>query len=336
MSPSPPLVIAQQDPALSVVVLSTTLLHYSEGADPALDRPAHVRAGSGLAQVGSDLALIQDDANFLALIAPGSGKVRAITLPTGAGGVRLFDKGRGNKKEKLDLEAVVAVGQGNDTTLLAFGSGSTGQREQVLMVRRWERGEPEVQLVDAGSLYFELRELPGYAPGRLNIEGAVLLEDQVRLFTRGNGKLRHGASPVDATCDLALDELLTYLHAPDRSPAPRPSNVVQYDLGTLGGVALSFTDATRWGDRVIFSAAAEASPDAVEDGAVTGSALGMIDAGGKARWAPILTSQGRLFEGKVEGVAIADKGKGHLWAVVDPDDPEVASLLVRLEVRGRS
>ena len=328
------LVTAFRDPSLSAVILSSTPLYYTEGADPALDRPAHIRAGSGLAQVPRGLALIQDDANFMALITPTSGEVHAITLPAGAGGVRQFDKGRGNKKEKLDLEAVVAVEQGGGTTLLAFGSGSTERREQVLMVRRWERGAPEVQLVDAETLYDSLRELPWYAPGRLNIEGAVLLEHQVRFFTRGNGKLRQGAAPVDATCDLALDELLGYLDAPDRSPAPRPTNVVQYDLGSLDGVPLSFTDATRWGDRVVYAAAAEASPDAVDDGAVTGSAIGMMDGAGSARWSPVVMPGGGRFDGKVEGIAIADKAKGHLWVVVDADAPEVPSLLCLLELRG--
>jgi hypothetical protein len=40
---------ATPDPALEARVLSRTPLRYAEGADPDLDRPAHVRAGSSLA-----------------------------------------------------------------------------------------------------------------------------------------------------------------------------------------------------------------------------------------------------------------------------------------------
>lgn len=328
------LVTAFRDPSLSAVILSSTPLYYTEGADPAVDRPAHIRAGSGLAQVPRGLALIQDDANFLALVDPHGGGVRAIALPAGKGGVRLFDKGRGNKKEKLDLEACVAIERDGETVLLAFGSGSTGRREQILVVRGWELARADVTLVDAEALYDRLCEAPGYAPGRLNIEGAIALDDRLRLFTRGNGKARHGKAPVDATCDLALDELLAYLDAPDRVIPPKPTHVVQYELGTLDGIPFSFTDATRWGAGVIYSAAAEASPDAIEDGVVTGSALGVIDGAGRCRWTAITTPTGEPFAGKVEGIAIADEAKGHLHAVVDADDPEVASLLCLLELRG--
>ena len=59
--------VAHRDPAISAVVLARTPRHYHEGADPGLDRPAHVRAGSSLAWVPGGIAVVQDDANFLAV-----------------------------------------------------------------------------------------------------------------------------------------------------------------------------------------------------------------------------------------------------------------------------
>ena len=101
--------VAVADPALSARVISRAPLLYAGGADAALDRPAHVRAASSLAMVGGRLAIIQDDANFIAVLDPSDGRIESITLPAAAGGERQFDDRRGNKRFKLDLEASVAV-----------------------------------------------------------------------------------------------------------------------------------------------------------------------------------------------------------------------------------
>jgi hypothetical protein len=324
---------ATHDPALSAIVIDQRPLIYAEGADRSLDRPAYVRAGSSLAWTPLGLAVIQDDANFLGIIDPASGAVRSITLPAGEDGRRQFDKGRGNKKAKLDLEACVSVEVQGETILLAFGSGSTERRQQILTVRGWDRREPEVALVEVDELYVLLRQEPEFAPSRLNIEGVAQVGEHLRLFSRGNGNPRDGIAPANATCDIHVGALLGLLQAPRNAQLPKVVNVHQYDLGHLAGVPLSFTDATPWRDGVLFSAAAEASPDAVEDGLVTGSVIGVIDGAGRGRWAAITDRSGKDFGAKVEGLVLAEQ-EGHLHVVVDADDPKVASILCTLEVRG--
>src|SRR5687768_13349499 len=84
-------VTASFDETLAAVVIAQSALYYADGADPLTDRPAHVRAGSGLATVPGGIALIQDDANFIALVQPGDDRARAIPLPAGMGGLRQFD-----------------------------------------------------------------------------------------------------------------------------------------------------------------------------------------------------------------------------------------------------
>jgi hypothetical protein len=327
-------VTATADPTLVAVVVAHSALYYAEGADPSMDRPAHVRAGSSLAAVPGGIALVQDDANFIAVVRPGDARARALPLPAGEGGLRQFDARRGNKKYKLDLEACVAVDTDAGTLLLALGSGSKRRREYVVLVRGWETQELDVKLVHVPRLYDSLRRERAFAGSELNVEGAIYLGDRLRLFGRGNGEVRDGVRPVNATCDLDWPTLLAHFEAPDDSPSPTPTTIVRYELGSLGGVPLTFTDGAVWGDSVLYSAAAEASPDAIRDGRVTGSAIGVMDEAGHARWTPLVDPSGVAFTGKVEGLVAADDAGSLIYAVVDADDPDAASILCTVELRG--
>ena len=91
-------IIARQDKTLGARVVNRTPLLYAAGPDPLIDRPAHVRAGSSLARVKDFTVVIQDDANFIALIDKEHRQALAVTLPAGEGGIRQFDDLRGNKR----------------------------------------------------------------------------------------------------------------------------------------------------------------------------------------------------------------------------------------------
>ena len=322
------------DPALSASVTTRAPLHYDEGASAELDRPAHVRSGSGLAWVPGGLAVVQDDANFIAIHDPRSGRTSAITLPAGEAGLRQFDDVRGNKRYKLDLESCLALEERDGTILLAFGSGSTSRREHVVLVDRWEDQVPRVRLVTAPDLYQALRNEASFAGSELNIEGAVLLGNTVRFFSRGNGAPRRGTHSVNATCDLDLDTLLAHLRAPMKVAPPAPTRPVQYRLGTIGPVLLGFTDALAWGDAMLYTATAEISSDATRDGPVSGSAIGVIDPEGTVRWAPLTDARGELLMAKVEGLANVPGSPAELYIVLDNDDPAAASELCRVRLSG--
>jgi len=317
-------IVSRQDPRLAARITSRVPLVYSSGADPATDRPGHVRAGSSLASFAGRLAVLQDDANFVALVDVPGGTTDAIPLPALKGGRRQFPK-----RAKLDLEACVAAGE----MLVAFGSGSTPRRERVAILRVGADGRFEASLVEAPELYAGLRSVVEFSGSELNIEGAVMLpEGRLRLFQRGNGAPRRGLWPVNATADLSWDECWDYLNGRTRPP-PAPANVAQYDLGSVGSVPFSFTDATPGPRGILYAAVAEASADVVADGPVRGAALGVTD-GNAGRWTFLKDESGVLFLGKVEGVSLLadDPLRGAL--VVDCDDPAVPSVLCRFELSG--
>jgi hypothetical protein len=314
---------------LRATIVRRIPLRYAEGSDESLDRPAHVRAGSGLVRLGGRIAIIQDDALFVALLDPASGDIAHVTLPAGEGGLRLFDEQRGNKQFKLDLEACTVVPCADGEALLAFGSGSTARRETLVLLK----ASGQIRMIEADRLYAALRAEEVFSGSELNVEGALYTEGRLRLFNRGNGAPRNGLEPVNAVCELDWTEVEAYLDAPHENPLPRLQTVRQYDLGTLNSGKLGFTDASMTPFGLMYSATAEDSPDAVRDGVVTGSAIGLLPESSDPRWIELRLPDGELFPHKVEGLCPADES-GHLYLIVDVDDHTRPTELCEVAMSG--
>lgn len=262
-----------------------------------------VQAASALVARGSAAWVVQDDVLALAVVDDALDHVPLAGRPAGTDA----------KAHKADLEAGLELPDGR---LVVLGSGSLAPRERAFVVQ-----DGAVAVHPLPDLYEALRAALG-AGVELNVEGAARTGDTLRLLQRGNGR---GA--MDAELHLPLSWLVERL----RGPLPPPSvSLVRWSLGELGGTRLTFTDGLGLGpDHLVFVGAAEDSPDAIADGEVRGSAIGVIDAD-DARWAPI-TIDGRIEPVKVEGIA---RWRGGWWLSTDADDPNRASELLRVELRG--
>jgi hypothetical protein len=308
--------VLTRDERLVACVIARSPLHYDDGPDRAADRPGHVRAASALVRLGRGYVVVQDDALFLAGLEGPAVSARALPSPDG---VRQFDDARGNKAHKADFEAACVWPTPDGPALVVFGSGSTPRRERLLIAR----GADPARFIDGAPLYRAVRAaLPEGAP--LNLEGAFQTAGGgLRLLQRGNG-----AGGVDATIDLDG----RWLDALEAGHPPAVTGWARWSLGVLGGVPLTFTDGCPLSEaRWMFCAAAEASPDAVADGPVAGSALGWADDAGGA-WAPLTDARGDVVACKVEGLARVSPGEA--LVVVDADDPEVPSELLRVRLTG--
>lgn len=301
---------AELDPALGIRVLGVRELHYDDRSPLGEDRGLHVRAASGLAVVGGRLVVVQDDTSFIAYVSDRD--VTAIPLPRGPGGRRRFEVGRGNKADKIDLEACVAVGD----ELWAFGSGTTPPRERIAVVGY------ETRLRDAEPLYRRLREEIG---GPVNIEGVCCVGNELWLFHRGNTGPDDPGPIIIRIARAAFAKWLANL-----APLPEIDGSKVFHLGEVDGVRLGFTDAVTVGARVFYLAAAEASPNAIDDGAVLACQLGLID-GERVRAAPV-TIDGVPV--KAEGLAFDPKDPRRGWISIDPDDPERPAQLCEIELVG--
>ncbi|MGE0789796.1 MAG: hypothetical protein AB7S26_29250 [Sandaracinaceae bacterium] len=294
---------------------------------PAHDLPAHVRAGSGLVRWRGDLVVIQDDVNALAFIDE-RGTVTFLPLPAAADGRRSFSERDGNKALKMDLEACVVLPDGR---LVAFGSGSTPRREQIVVL-----SDPEhATIVDGAPFYESLRARADFSGSELNLEGAVVHQRRLRLFQRGNGASRGERGAVNAVGDVDLDAFLRWLDA--RGPVPALCAVRPVELGSASGVAFGFTDALALPDgRVLFLAGAEDSPDTYRDGEVLGARLGFLEPD-RVISTDVLEPDGTPTRLKLEGLELVAVGPDRIELVVvaDMDDPDVPCVLVPLTVRPR-
>ena len=331
--PRPPVLSlrAEQDPSLRAVLGPTFPLLYREGGSHADDHPAFVRAASAVIHWQHQRVIVQDDVNALGVgafeqeVFPAKG-LQPLLLPRGAGGRRRHEDALGNKQLKLDLEAAVVLPDGR---LLVFGSGSLRARERLVIITP----DGNSQVRDASELYAELRAQTDFAGSELNLEGALVRGNALELFQRGNGAATAELAAVNAVGTLALDQFSSWLD--HGGPVPELQRIVQVDLGQLGGVRLTFTDATLANDgSVAFLACAEDSQDAIQDGQVLGSRFGMLGSD-RVRLVDIVDARGAPCLLKLEGLHAHAHDPACFDVVADMDHPGQPALgaVLRLEPR---
>lgn len=253
----------------------------------------HVRAGSALLAVGEQLLVAGDDAYDVTWVDPVTRSEHTVTL--------VGDGGALEKLRKPDIEAAALAPDG---VIWLFGSGSLSNRTALLRLV----GET-VTAYDGTALYAALAERLGCLP---NIEGAVFLDDSLRLFHRATGR-----SP-DVWVDVVAFS----------SESPRVIASGELRLGEIDGVPAHVTDATLLADGTIgFLCSAEETDDPVLDGAVSGSAVGVLD-GDEAVWQRLVGPDGSPDRRKAEGLVMDPDGRGG-YLVTDADDPERSAELCR-------
>lgn len=286
---------------------------------------AHLSAASGLVRAGAWLYLVADDEHHLGMLPAGAAVLQHLPqaplvqlhriLP---GDLPADPKAR--KKRKPDLESLALLPASSahpSGALLALGSGSKPNRQRGLVIALDATGRPDgaAQVRDLSALYTPLRA--EFAD--LNIEGAFVANDCLHLLQRANkGDARN------ACITYPLAPLLAWL-AGTRAAPPAALRTILFDLGTVDGVPLGFTDgAALAGDDGdggwLFSAVAENTGDSYSDGECVASAIGWVGADG-------VLGRMSALEGapKVEGIALDGE---RLLMVTDADDPACASRLL--------
>lgn len=280
-----------------------------------------VRAASGIARFGDGWLVLQDDATHGAWCRPGG--IAPLRLLAPVDGHDLFSSAAGNKHLKPDFEAAVALEDHAADRVLALGSGSTAARMRAALVTL-TGDECQTTVVDLAELYATVAGQLGVGLAELNLEGACVVGRHLRWFNRGN---RGGGVP-SASVDVELAALVG-LFAGTVSLDRVASSVGgrrHYELGAVDGVGLAVTDAVTLPDgHILISAAAEDTPNAYDDGPVVGAALALLDGSAVVGEAILPLLDGAVQ--KVEGLSVMSGGphRARVLAVVDDDNPELAS-----------
>ena len=226
------------------------------------------------------------------------------------------------KAAKPDFEALAWL---PGARVLVLGSGSTERRQSgvLLLPPDGIDGAPrEPREVDLAPLYGALRErFPA-----LNVEGAAVAGDALRLLNRG------GAGRDNGVIELDLAAVLRALDRGEPLSGELVRAVHRVELGVLDGVPLGFTDASPFGSKtgqLAFAAAAEDTENPYDDGPCAGSVVGVLEADGRVSFLERLAGHH-----KIEGLAIADgphaDGAGRAaFLVADPDDSTQRAPLFR-------
>ncbi len=278
-----------------------------------------VRAASGIAPLGEGWLIAQDDATAAAWSRPGS--VTPVRVLPPVEGHDRFSEAAGTKHLKPDLEVACPAEVDGSPAVLLLGSGSGPRRMRGVLVTLVD-GQPVARAGDLAPLYDTVARRLGVPLDQLNLEGASRSGGTVRWFQRGN----LAAGVPSASVDLPLAAVVAaVLGRADAAavPADRPT---VYELGEVDGVGLAVTDAVALADgRLLLSAAAEDTPNAVDDGPVVATALALVDGTEVREVAPVPEVGGHVH--KVEGLALRGVrgAEACLLAVVDDDDPDTPS-----------
>lgn len=279
-------------------------------------RDAHLSAASGLVRAGKFLYVVADDELHLGVFdAAGTGAGSLLRLFEG----ELPESGSKRKRKKPDLEALTrlppfaAFAHG---ALFAIGSGSRPNRRRGALLGVGPDGAVNRGPValDLSAMFSALDdEFP-----KLNIEGAVVAGDELRLFQRGNKRAGN------ALARFRLSDALESLACAARPEPLRPIAVHRVDLGEIDGIPLCFTDgAALPGGAMAFTAVAEDTDDSFFDGPCAGAALGILGPDGKLRFLDRLDRPHKIegVDAQVEGNAV------RLLLVTDADDASVPAAL---------
>ena len=228
------------------------------------------------------------------------------------------------KNKKHDFEALTAIMWENDSALFIFGSGS--KLEQRNYGRLIQFGlEPSVTEFDLGDFYALIKDEAKLDKDEFNLEAAAVIEDKLYLFNRGKNKI----------ISMKTDNFISFIQNEKEKLKIKVTNV---DLPSIDGVQAGFSGATAdvVNGNIIFTASVENTSDWVNDGAVLGSFIGVIELDKlQQHYVPqfsLLSKNGEAELLKVESIAVLSSVNKTLKCVIVTDSDGGNSELLNITI----
>lgn len=286
-------------------------------------------SASGIELVGNSYYVVGDDSPFLYQLDAQYNLVKQHSLFD----TKEFESGRIPKALKPDLESMAHFTYGRKDMLLILGSGASPARNRGFLVNITK--EVEVQEVDFSRFYTFLKKVLGLAAdGELNLEGLAIDQTYTYLMQRALG------SGTNVLFRFDTDDFKSFLMNNGDIPA---AAVYHFALPKIDAFVAGFSGAYALNDRLFFTASVESAPNAIEDGEVIGSIVGMIDLNAlpyatnpanplKVPTVQLMNEDGSVYKGKAESLIVKPGEGSNYNAVVVFDDDLGGSELVEVQL----
>ena len=228
-----------------------------------------ISSASGLIYKDNTLHIVGDNSGFLYEYNIGSTTLKSIPLVENPSANMA-------KNVKPDFEAITE----DDNHMFVFGSGSTENRNKMVMVDKQSKSISAT--VDLTNLYLSMQSFGAIKPTDFNIEGVIYNSGTWYFLQRGNGKKgKNGIFTVESQ-NLAYDFTMLYN---------------EFKLPKINGIRSSFTDAVLVGETIYFLATAEDTKSTYTDGEIVGSLVGSINTKDMKIGSSQIITQNKKFEG---------------------------------------
>ncbi len=271
-----------------------------------------ISSASGLAFAENKIWIAGDDAAYVVKSALDGTEFDRIKLYENASEQRL------PKPVKHDLESCVLGEVEGKQYLFLFGSGSLSQYRDSLFILNIKNTKLCLKRSMA-HLYNSIRKKASLKENELNLEGAAFAGDKLLLFNRGKNFIVSMSWKKFAL--YAMNELVNDIPA---------FTIINIELPVVNGYQIGFSGACALNENeLLFTATLEETSDAINDGPVKGSYIGLLNlksntAAHVVSLTQIKSANGNILTDKLEAIeTIKITGKNiSAIAVADNDDGE--------------
>ena len=296
---------------------------------------SNLPSGSGLAVDKAGIFVVGDDAPYLFRLNEAYSITHKYLLLE-----QYAQQERIPKQQKPDFESMAQVYWGGQPSLLILGSGSKSpERDSLLIVPLAQMEQPQRFSVTA--LYDLICQEENISREELNIEGAVLTQDDLLLFNRGRNS-------IISLNWMAVGEYLLQYTDSTKPQQQLPLNGEQFNmriypiqLPEIGENTARFSGACTipGTTKVLFTASVEDTPNWIDDGEILGSFIGLLDEGELTQQLPphtwlIKNRDGETLKEKLESIDVLKMTDDGLEALAVTDNDDGTSKLLVLQLTG--
>jgi hypothetical protein len=286
---------------------SVQMLHIEERY--LLDFPS----GSGMVVDGESVYVISDDAPWLFRLSLTTRQYTRIPIIHADTSVHRIPKA-----DKPDYEALCKLKIGEAYFLAAFGSGSiSAARDSLLLISLQD--PTRQQKIDLSLLY---KKLQGNKTA-INIEGAGADHSTLFLMDRESNQIHQ----------LPISSFIDFINSGGRRV---PANIASHTISLPGSFPTRISGGCLLNNStLLFCASMEDTPDAIQDGKIYGSYIGLMNTSDMALLSmfPLVDAKGKTLTDKLESVDVQEQdadGNYHIWSIADNDQGNTVLYKLRL------